>query len=52
MEGSSKGKRGSGKRSKVSVTRVGAGLGDKYVMATIVGESGGEPETADTMMGP
>jgi hypothetical protein len=30
----------------------GACLGDKDVMATIVGESGGEPETANTMMGP
>ena len=27
-------------------------LGDEDVMAAIVGESGGYPETADTMMGP
>ncbi len=30
----------------------GTCLGDTDVMATIVGESGGEPETANTMMGP
>ncbi len=30
----------------------GACLGDEDVMATIVGECGGEPETADPMMGP
>ncbi len=30
----------------------GSSLGNKDVMATIVGESGGEPETANTMLGP
>jgi hypothetical protein len=30
----------------------GSCLGNKDVMATIVGESGGEPETANTMLGP
>jgi hypothetical protein len=30
----------------------GACLGDEDVMATIVGEIGGEPENVDTMMGP
>jgi hypothetical protein len=30
----------------------GSCLGDKNVMTTVVVESGGEPETADTMMGP
>ena len=30
----------------------GACLGDENVMATIVGECGGDPETADPMMGP
>ncbi len=38
--GSLKGKRESGKRSR-----------DEDVMEAIVGEIGGEPETADTMMG-
>ncbi len=30
----------------------GSCLGNKDVMETIVGESGGEPETANTMLGP
>ncbi len=30
----------------------GSCLGNKDMMATIVGESGGEPETANTMLGP